>query len=114
MKYIGQSGRSFLARYQEHFRDYKYNNGNSKYSNNLLDNIHSFGPIHEIMDVLHIMKKGKTMDTLEKFQIYLEIKIGRQINDENTVTQNTLFDILIKKTSDRGHHGTGFLVSPYL
>jgi hypothetical protein len=32
MKYIGQTGRSFLTRYQEHFRDYKYNNGSSKYT----------------------------------------------------------------------------------
>ena len=26
----------------------------------------SIGPIHEIMDVLHVMKKGKMVDTLEK------------------------------------------------
>ena len=44
------------------------------------------------------------MDTLEKFRIYLETSLGRQINDKNNVTQNILFDTLIqRKTSDRGH-----------
>jgi hypothetical protein len=43
------------------------------------------------------------MDTLEKFHIYLETKLGRQINDKNTITKNTIFDILIQKISNRGH-----------
>jgi hypothetical protein len=103
MKYIGQTERYFLTRYQEHLRDYKYNNGNSKYPQHLLDNKHPIGPIHEITDVLHVMRKGKMMDTLEKFHIYLETKLRQQINDKNTVTQNILFDILIQKVSDRGH-----------
>ena len=37
LKYIGQTGHSFLTRYQEHFRNYKYNNKNSKYAHHLLD-----------------------------------------------------------------------------
>ena len=42
------------------------------------------------------------MDTWGKFHIYQETKLGSQINDKNTVRQNTLFDIIIQKTSDRG------------
>ena len=103
MKYIGQTGRSFLTLYQVHLRDYKCNNGNSKYAQHLLDNKHSIGPIHDTMEVLHVMKKGKMMDTLEKFHIYLETKLGRQINDKNTVTQNILFDTVLQRISDRGH-----------
>ena len=41
----------------EHFRDYKYGNGNSKYAQHLLDNKHSIGPIHETMNILHTIKK---------------------------------------------------------
>jgi hypothetical protein len=33
MKYIGQTGRSFLTRYQENFRDYKYYNRGHKLCN---------------------------------------------------------------------------------
>jgi hypothetical protein len=49
MKYIGQTVRSFLTRYQEHFRDYKYNNDNLKYAQHLLDNKHS------ILSSVHFM-----------------------------------------------------------
>ena len=67
LKYTGQTGRSFLTRYCEHFRDYKCGNGNSKYAQHLLDNKHSISPIRETVNILHSIKKGKMMDTLEKF-----------------------------------------------
>ena len=104
LKYIGQTGRAFLTRYCENFRDYKYGNFNSKYAQHLLDNKHSIGPIHETMNILRSMKKGKMMDTLDKFHIYIyiETKLGCKINDKNTVTQNILFDTLVQRISDRG------------
>ena len=34
------------------------------------------------------------MDTLDKFHIYIETKLGQHINDKNTVNQNILFDLL--------------------
>jgi hypothetical protein len=55
------------------------------------------------MEVLHVMRKGKMMDTLVKFYIYYETKLRRKISDKNTVTQNILFDTVIQKVSDRGH-----------
>ena len=79
MKYIGQTGRSFLTRYHEHFRDYKYGNGSSKYAQQLLDNKHSIDPIQETMNILHTMKKGKMMNTLTKFHIYIETKLEHQL-----------------------------------
>jgi len=33
------------------------------------DNGHSFGPIEQIMDTLHYVKKGKFMNSLENFYI---------------------------------------------
>jgi hypothetical protein len=47
------------------------------------------------MTVLHAINKGKMMDTLEKFHIYNKTKADVQINDKNTVTQNTLFDTVL-------------------
>ena len=100
MKYIRQTGRSFLTRYREHFWDYKYGNGNSKCAQHLLDNKHSISPIHETMNILHTIKKGKMMDTIGKFCIYIETKLGHQINDKNIITQNILFDTFVQKISD--------------
>ena len=95
--------RYIVTRYREHFRYYKYNNGTSKYAQRLLDNKHSIGPINNTMEVLHVMRKGKMMDNLEKFHIYQETKLGRQMNDKNTVTQNILFDTIVQKVTDTGH-----------
>ena len=55
------------------------------------------------MDILHVVKKGKLMDTLERFHIYKESKIENQINDKNTVTRNILFDTILKKYTSRWH-----------
>ena len=46
-KYIGQTVRPFHTRYQEHFHDYKYGNGKSKFAQNFLDNRHSIGSINK-------------------------------------------------------------------
>jgi hypothetical protein len=63
MKYIGQTGRPFHVRFQEHFRDFKHNNNKSKFAMHLLENKHSIGHINDIMKVLFTTTKGKLMDT---------------------------------------------------
>jgi len=84
MKYVGQTGRSFRIRFQEHYHDFKYNNNKSIFATHLLEEHHSIGHINSIMEVLYVTKKGRTMDTIEKFHIYKEAKNGKQINDKNT------------------------------
>ena len=74
-------GRLFHVRFQEHFRDFKYGNGKSKFAQQLLENRHTIAP----MEVLHIKKKGKIMNTLERFHIYNETKLDNQINDNSMV-----------------------------
>jgi hypothetical protein len=74
MKYTGQTGRPFKTRLQEHFRDFKYGNNKSKFAQQLLENKHSFGPMEDIMDIVHVTNKGKIMDTLERHYIYKETK----------------------------------------
>jgi len=46
---------------------------------------HSFGTIDEIMNIIHYERKGKMLDTLEKFYFYRQTKNGNQINDRLTV-----------------------------
>ena len=103
MKYIGQTGRSFRMRFREHFRDYKYRTGHSKFAQHLYDSNHSFGPIDTIMNVLHVINKGAMMDTLERYHIHRITSPGTQINDRNTASHNTLFDTLIRHELPRGH-----------
>jgi hypothetical protein len=81
MKYTGHTGRPFRIRFQEHFRDFKYSNGKSRFAAHLLENKHSIGPMDNIMETLHPTGKGRMMDTLERFYIFRENKRNNRIND---------------------------------
>jgi hypothetical protein len=70
LSYIGQTGRNFKARYKEHIRSIRINNPNTKYAQHILDTQHEYGPIANIMDILHIERKGQLMNTWERFHIY--------------------------------------------
>jgi hypothetical protein len=74
MKYTGQTGRPFKVRFQEHLRDFKYNNNKSKFGQNLTDRKHPMGTVEDIMDIVHITRKGEMMGVLESFHIYKETK----------------------------------------
>jgi hypothetical protein len=52
MKYVGQTGRPFRVRFQVYFRDYKYANNKSKFSQHLLDNSHSRELVGYIVEVI--------------------------------------------------------------
>ena len=103
MRYVRQTGRSFHTRYNEHYRDYKYNNKSSKYAQHLIENRHSIGSIKDSIEILHIIRKGKLMDTWKKIHIYQETTLGSQINEKSTVCKNILFDTILQTLSDRGH-----------
>jgi len=92
MKYVGQTGKSFPVRFSEHFRDYKYNNNKSKFTEHLLDNKHSIGPIEDIMKVLCKTNKRKLMDTMERYKIYKETYMNNQINDTNIAKSDVIFE----------------------
>jgi len=81
-KYIRQIGSPFHVRFREHYRDYKCANNKPKFAQHVLEEGHSFGPIKEIMDVLHIAKKCGMLDTLVKFYILRDARRGNPINDK--------------------------------
>ena len=66
MKYIGRTG-PFRVRFQEHFHDFKYGNGKSRFAQQLLENRHSISPMESIMEAIHITNKGQMMDTFKRF-----------------------------------------------
>ena len=62
MTYMGQTGRPFKARFQEHVRDFKHKNGKSAFVQHLLDNGHLIGKMEDIMKVFHIKKQRKNAE----------------------------------------------------
>jgi hypothetical protein len=95
-KYIGQTGRPFQICFREHHRDDKYANNKSKFAQHVLEEGHSFGPINEIMDTLHVARKGRMLDTLERFYIYRETHFGNQINYKLTVQSNPVVKMIVQ------------------
>ena len=95
MKYTGETGRPFKVRFQEHARDFKYNNNRSKFAQHLIDNKNAIGNMEDIMEVVHVTKNGKMLDTLEGFHICKETKAGNQINDRLTVRENAIFENIV-------------------
>ena len=69
--YVGQTGRRFSIRYNKHTRDF-YNSQSSSFAQHLLDKAHSFGPINNIMQVLHHQKKRTHLNKVERFYIHKE------------------------------------------
>jgi phage terminase large subunit-like protein len=61
----------------------------------LIDELHAFGPMNDVMEVVHIADKGGLLDTLEKFYIYIETQNGNQIIDKLTVQRNPIFEALV-------------------
>jgi len=94
MKYIGQTGSQLRVRFQEHFQDFRYGNGKSRFAVHLLENKHSIGPMDNIMETVHATGKGQMMDTLERFYIFRETKINNQINDGLTIKPNIIFETI--------------------
>jgi predicted RNA-binding Zn-ribbon protein involved in translation (DUF1610 family) len=94
--YIGQTGRDFYTRYNEHKRSFRYNKHNSKYAQHLVEHGHTLGNIHSIMQVLQFQKKGTRLNTIKRFHIHKEAAQNRHLNDDHTITVNKIFDTILQ------------------
>jgi hypothetical protein len=100
-KYIGQTGRPFLVRYKEHARQYTHDSNKSNFAKHLLDHQHTYITPDGSMTILHTVKKGPMMNTLEKFHVYKETRKNNQLNDRSTVTPNAIFDTILRNSRDK-------------
>jgi hypothetical protein len=61
---------SVRRKFNELFQSFRNYNSNSRSDQHLHEMGKSFGPMEEIMDILHIVKKENHVNTLEKHHIY--------------------------------------------
>jgi hypothetical protein len=97
--YVGQTGRRLYTRYNEHKSAFYHNSHTSNFAQHLHDKSHSFGPINDIMQVLHRQKEGTHLNTIVKFHIHIEHAAGSHLNDDHTIFPNKIFDSLITLNS---------------
>ena len=94
-KYVGQTGRSFTKRFKEHLHSYRTNNTNSNFAQHLNENNHNMGTKEETMEIIHFQQKGKHLNTMEKFHIYIEALTNNHLNDQHTVNvNNKIFEVI--------------------
>jgi len=112
--YIGQTGRSFKIRYKEHRPDPKLQKRKSSFAQHLIDKNHTMGNIDDSLDVLHICKKSRKLDTLEEFEIYKHFQntsMNDILNEKLHFSSHSIFNAIIghrtrppadQTTSDNG------------
>jgi hypothetical protein len=93
--YVGQTGRSFKTRYEEHIGDIRHNKDKSKYALHMLQYKHEYSTT-EKTDVLKVVQKGKQLDVLERFYIYKASREKHIVNEQYITDQNVLFELLLK------------------
>jgi hypothetical protein len=96
LKYIGQTGRTFKTRYKEHIQAIRNNNGNSGYSNHMLNTRHSYGSMTDTMEVVKTERKGRHLNTLKKYYIYKTRKQKLQMNDACVDIHNPIFEVMLE------------------
>lgn len=80
--YIGQTGRNFKKRFNEHIASCKNVAVSSALARHLVEENHTSNICN--LKVLHVEQKGKKLDILEAFEIDKAIKHGKQILNEQT------------------------------
>jgi len=77
----------FLSRQDSHI---------SNFAKHLNVQAHSFGSIHNTMQILQRQNKGSYFNTIESFYIYAEYLSNHHLNDEHTIFLNIVFEALLK------------------
>jgi hypothetical protein len=85
LKYTGQTRRIFNIRYKEHIHAIRNNNSYSGYSNNTLNTGHTYGTVADAMDVIRRGRKGRHLNTLEKYHIYQICRNVLHMNDMHKI-----------------------------
>jgi len=94
--YVRQTGRRFSIHYDEHKKAFYNNSLTSSFAQHLHEQAHSFGPIDDVMQVLHHHKKGVHLNAVERFYIYAKYVANNHLNDNHFIFPNIIFDTLLK------------------
>jgi hypothetical protein len=64
------------------------------YANHILNTGHTYGIITDTMEIVEKERKGKRLNTLERYHIYKASKNKTQMNDTNIDVYNPIFEAL--------------------
>jgi len=90
--YIGQTEIDFITRYNEYKRSFRNNSHTSKFAQHSIEHMHSFGNIHDVMQILQYRKKGLNLNAVERFHIHIEAACNSHFNDDHTISLYRIFE----------------------
>jgi len=94
--YVGQTGRNFTVRYNEHSHAFRTSSRSSRFAQHLNEHAHSFDTIENTMQILHHHRKGAHLHTIQRYYIHAGHAANNHLNDDHTIFPNKIFDTLIK------------------
>jgi hypothetical protein len=77
--YVGQTGSKFSTRYKEHKTAFRNNSYTSNFAKNVLEEVFSFGPINNNMQIVHCSRKEAHLNKTQRFHIHIEFAIKKTI-----------------------------------
>jgi hypothetical protein len=84
-----------------HIQAIRNKNSNSGYSNHILSMGHAYWSVTDTMKIMKIEKKGKHLNTLEKYHTYKGSRNRLQMNDAYIHVYNLIFEMPKKKKKNR-------------
>ena len=94
--YVGQAGRSFTTRFQEHKNAFRTANQFSDLAKHLTEHTNSFGSTHKTMQILQLQNKGAHLNTIKRFYIYAKYTKNDHLSDDSTIFPNKILDTILK------------------
>lgn len=88
--YVGQTGRNFKKRIDEHKKCFLKNKNNSTFANHLLEEQHSF---NDNFEILHTSMKGAKLTLLESLEINRYKKSNNLLNDQTDINNSPLVNL---------------------
>ena len=94
MFYLGQTGRPFHKRFNEHLPTKNLMNLKSNFAKHIINKDHKYTNIDTNLTPIHICSKGTQMDAIEEFEIYRNFKTNPNLllNDQLAFNSHHLYD----------------------
>jgi hypothetical protein len=94
LEYKRQTGQTFCTRHKELIQATRNNNINSGYSNHILSTGHAYGSITDTMEIGEVERKGKHLNTLEKYHMCRLSRNRLHMNSAHMDTYKPIFEAL--------------------
>ena len=90
------------SRYSEHLNALSNNNIHSAFATHIHTHNHSYTNIDTNLEILHLLPKGRKLNTAEQYEIYKHhtTQPNNILNDQLQYKSHTLFDTIIQKTNN--------------